>query len=408
MILLTAIINNIYILPTNNSVEDCVFRNNILVIMLQNSGDITIIRNIFSNNFANSGSCIYLYQSQPNSLCVIANCSFTENNATTAGGGIYIESFGNFSIIGSFFSNNLGNPGAAFSSMSSQFNSLLQIIECSFLENNSPIYAGGVFMQTVGNVLISRSKFLNNMAQYGGAILSFNAQPGLFELNDCYFSGNNVSSSGGGIFLQAFGNAVIARNIFSNNGAMNGGAINFYNAQTGSFLQVIDSVFSENSALNEGSVFYVDTFGNTSFIKSNFSNNSAFHSTIFLVSQLTYSWVMIVNCSFLENFSQLYGGALDLEMLGNTWIISSSFSNNVALGGGAAIYLYTFLPNTLLTLEECIFVENNSPTKYSGGTISMQEFGNISIINCTFSKNFAVNGSCIYSYDQCNYILTFF
>ena len=244
------------------------------------------------------------------------------------------------------------------------------------------------------------------MAQYGGAILSFNAQPGLFELTDCYFSGNNVSSSGGGIFLQAFENVIIARSHFSNNGAMNGGAINFYNAQAGSFLQVIDCFFSENSAKLEGSAFYVDTFGNTSFIKSNFSNNKAYHSTIVLVFQITDSWVMIVDCSFLENYSQFYGGALDLEILRNTWIISSYFSNNVGEGAGGAIFLYTSFPNTLLTIDSCIFIENNSPTD-NGGGIYMQAFGNISIISCTFSKNFAFNGSAIYSHFQSIYILKF-
>ena len=78
----------------------------------------TLIRGSnFSTNVAISGAALYLYNSQVNSICEISDCFFNDNNSTLNGGAIYMEKFANALIKGNFFSNNRASLGGAIQSI---------------------------------------------------------------------------------------------------------------------------------------------------------------------------------------------------------------------------------------------------------------------------------------------------
>ena len=116
MIYLTNLNSFVEGIKNKNYIEDCLFENNKLAIYMQIYGNTSIIRSNFSNNFASYGGAIYLFTSEENSLLEIADCGFIENNSTNYGGAIYIEIYGNTSIIRSNFSKNFAfsNGGAIY------------------------------------------------------------------------------------------------------------------------------------------------------------------------------------------------------------------------------------------------------------------------------------------------------
>ena len=187
-------LTNIITLEFTNSIEDCFFKNNKIVMYNLNLGDLKIIRCNFSMNnlipYRNNRetinnikinyiavdfgvSTIYLFNSQSNSFLQIFSSIFIDNN-----GSIYFEEVGNFSIKNSYFSNNYGfNGGGALFLLNSQSNSMIQIMSSNFTDNNSPNFGGAIHFGLFGNLSIYSSHFRNNNAGiYGGAIYLGNSQ----------------------------------------------------------------------------------------------------------------------------------------------------------------------------------------------------------------------------------------
>ena len=145
----------------------------------------------------------------------------------------------------------------------------------------------------------------------------------------------------------------------------------------------------------------MDTYGNTSIIRSNFSNNfaSSDGGAIYLLNSRSGAFLQIADCAFIENNSTESGGATYIEKYGDISIIRSDFSNNFATSFGGSIYLLNSRSGNLLQIADCFFIENNSTE--SGGAIYIEKNGNISIISNDFSNNFAsVYGAAIYFLKQ--------
>ena len=75
----------------------------------------------------------------------------------------------------------------------------------------------------------------------------------------------------------------------------------------------------------------------------------------------------------------------------------SIFSKNFADSGGA-IFMLNYQPLSILILNSCLFIENNSTT--TGGAIYMKNFGKAEIYRSNFSKNFADLGGAISCFNQ--------
>ena len=385
---------------TQNSIEYCLFENNQFAIFMDNSANLNIIGSNFSNNFASFGSSIYLMNSTSNSFILITDCVFIESNSQNSGGAIYISNFGDVLIMKSQFLNNFADVGGAIVVFSSQSNSIFEITDCFFINNNSTNAGGAVYLEKYGNIKIIRSKFSNNFATSGTALLLMNSQPGsLFELVDCFFSENNSTTYGGTIEIENCGNISMKRSTFLNNIAFNGGAILLFASLENSFMEIIECSFAENNHTNDGGAIFSEKHGNISIIRSIFLKNLAsYGGAIFFVNGQQNSMVEIDECVFNENNASNYAGTIYMESFGNISISKSNFSNNFAISGGAAVYLVNSQLNSIIKIANCVFIENNSPTV--GGAIYQQNIGNSLIFRSNFSYNSARLGGAIYLYSS--------
>ena len=124
----------------------------------------TVTNCTFSGNKANSyGGGMFNQQSSP----TVTNCTFSGNNAISYGGGMY---------------NNGGSP---------------TIINCTFSGNNTYNGGGGMCNDGSSSPTVSNCTFSGNKADGGGGMCNGSSSPTVIN---CTFSGNNASSYGGGIF----------------------------------------------------------------------------------------------------------------------------------------------------------------------------------------------------------------
>ena len=165
------------------------------------------LRNNFSNNFADSNAIILLYNFQATSFLEISDCLFVENNSSSNGATIYFENFGYVLQKGTIFQKILQIMDLLFMCSNSKSYSKLEITDCVFNDNNATLSGGAIYMELYGNISI-RSKFLHNSVVDGGAALFFfNCQPNsLLEITECDFIENNSTYSGGAFYMEQFKN----------------------------------------------------------------------------------------------------------------------------------------------------------------------------------------------------------
>ena len=324
----------------------------------------------------------------------ITDCVFNDNNSTLSGGAIYMELYGNISIFRSKFLHNFViDAGGALFFFNCQPNSLLEIMECDFIENNSTYSGGALYMEQFGNVLIAKNNFLKNLASSGGALLFFKSQAiSITEIVDCAFIENNSSTSGGGIYLQYGLNFSIIRSNFSNNIGNSGGAFLLYNSQTQAVLKIANCNFIANYATNYGGAVYLERFANITIMETNFSKNTDQVGVLQMVNSFYNSYTEIIDCLFIENNSTVFGG-MYMKNVFKISMIRSEFSKNFA-SAGAAIYLLNSQSNSKFEIAYCVFRQN---TAQNGGTISLNNFGNTSFFKNSFYNNIAGSGASINS-----------
>lgn len=275
--------------------------------------------------------------------------------------------------------------------------------------------------------------FINANADFGAALLGSN-----YAVNNCNFTNNYASSSGGAIQGGSATNC-----IFNTNSAQNlGGAIyqgsaykctfiNNYANEGGAIYDVYttQSSFTGNSANKQGGAMvgssadkctfianYASGYGGAVFksyvVNCEFYNNSATHAgaiggdsnsalnCIFVGNSASddggavYGYTVydstfknnhalhggamhtgsVNNCIFEDNYANEDGGALM-----DTYAVNSNFTNNNAKKGGA------FFQNSA---KNCIFTENDADY---GGAMS-----NAYADNCKFYYNHAIDGGAVY------------
>ena len=140
--------------------------------------------------------------------------------------------------------------------------------------------------------------------------------------------------------------------------------------------------------------------GNLTIDASKFSNNFAsYGGALYLLNSQVNSMILITSSNFSDNNSTNSGGAIYFSQMGNLTIYLSHFRNNF----GGALNLFNSQSNSMLTITDCIFRENNSPN--ISASLYMENYGNTLIQKNNFSNNFAVSGGAIYSLNQSNIIL---
>ena len=337
---------------------------------------------LFINNSADRGGAIMSFNHSYISFEGTSTTMFINNRATYFGGAIM--SF-NHSYI-SFKTNSAANSKVGCDDRAINFSDYGQI---SFEET-------------------STTMFINNSADHGGAIYSFDNSHISFEgTSITIFYNNNVNYFGGAI--RSFNHnyisfKAISTTMFCNNSADQGGAIYSRDNSYISFGGASTTKFNNNRADHGGAIKSFDqshiSFEGTS--TSTFSNNSANYFGGAIMS-FNHSYISFKGNSTVNNKAGYDGGviySLDHDQLPFERIFNTTFSNNSADHGGA-IYSFDHSNVSFEGTSSTIFYNNS--VNYFGGSIWSFNHSYISFkgnSKTMFIHNSADHGGAMYSFDN--------
>ena len=378
----------------------------------------------FKNNSANAAGAMTIINCH---LAHISGSDFTGNNATgsnSEGGGAILAFSSNLVIDSSNFTDNhvksifggairslhskgllvddakfinntvtgVGGYGGAILVSSDEGNSIPVVISKSDFLNNKAEYGGAIAISTVYNVTVVDSNFINNTASYAGSIYFIDSD--CVNINGSNFT-NNIGNKDGGAIYAKSSNLVI-KSIFDKNLAGMGGAIYAID----SYLNV-SSTFMANQG-GFGGAIYTE---NNATISSIFINNSAFFKggAVYGSANATDSSLTLDNSQFYNNYAQdNEGGAVFVKYM-NLFVGNSYFNNNTANRGGS-IFIVGKGRSYRLTVDGSQFYNNNASDL--GGAIE-SEFIDSFIKDSLFENNSAgFRGGAISSLADDNYVLT--
>ena len=351
----------------------------------------------------------------------INNVSFINNTVPANGGAIYTTAGSSLFIEKSTFDSNkqtehVSGNSKGYNGGALSVRGTLYINDSTFINNlasytNTETDSDGgnggaiAFVTSTNDLTITNSRFDNNSARHGGAILimNLNSDEGTRTIKNVTFT-NNQGVYGTIVTYNTLtiNNSTFKNNIMSGYGSgsnhASGGAIliNSYNKTASPSLTVNNSIFDKNEAYEGGVIDIASvtrdcknatvTINNSTFKNNNATNGGAIY--------LEYGDITIDNSIFDNNTGKL-GGALYLK--GHANINNSTFTKNNATSNGGAINVYNV--NVLsanpytLNIKNSIFTDNIASS--NGGAIATQH---IAVNNTTFTNNKAgAKGGAIHS-----------
>ena len=331
--------------------------------ILWSSGDNATVNNCtFTNNNANYGGALYC--SDIANIC-INDTLFSQNTASSYGGGAYLIDNDKVTISNSTFKFDYSNHGSALYCNGNNYDISL----CDFVNNTARSQST---IEWVGNNgRLYGSNFTNNKASNNAAITLHGDNS---IMSHCLFNFNNATSGAAGAIMVNGINATIDNCSFTNNSANeNGGCIVSQKENT----HIYDSTFKSNSGLDGGAIYFKEA--NLIVRNSIFESNRAGWDGGAIAATEDYNNgknASISNCTFKYN----------------------NVPEHVYGYGGAIAYInYYNVGDDNLTVSDCIFESNYvftlrdspaTPAENGGGAIYFDADG-LKIDNCNFTSNWA-------------------
>lgn len=269
-------------------------QNNTGAITVQGTGLLTVDSCSFN---ANRGLAGFGAAVSTNANSSIRHSRFSKNTAL-AGGAVAMTGGGRNMLIDQCIFNNNGatlNAGA-FVSM---FNASSTVQNSTF-DGNYGVNPGGAFYsQNNGLVTFASDTFRNNYSTNDGGAMAHNSNPSL--ITDCYFVGNRSrTGTGGGIYSS--GKMSLNKSIFLNDTANAGGAIYTYNSDR-TFLN--GNLFKDCRALTgNGGAIWSDRSGDTIFNNVFVGNQTLLgHGGAIAVDMSTIKGALVANNTCYLNAS---------------------------------------------------------------------------------------------------------
>ena len=313
---------------------------------------------------------------------------------------------------------------------------------------------GGALTMTEGNVFVEGSHFVDNSAEYGGAIFlerhsNMTIQNSLFVNNSVVLGSTDTHCYGGALFADIACTIIIRSTTFMNNTSeYGGGALVLFKATyrgtqnmfkynkaggngggmyvlNGSKITANGSHYDSNKADTSGGAVFAHKYANIAFHSSFFDSNTAGNDVGALYATFG-SNITVDNCAFDRNEAGNNVGVLGAYNNSIISIKNCSFECNTALNIGV-MYAYG---NSTITLQKSLFVNNEvsgvvsaSLARYNSfitvessffdsnvagsdaGVFSAQDFSVISVLVCRFNANIAGgDGGALYALDHSNLI----
>jgi len=257
---------------TSALILDCVFEDNTAYTggaISAPGGFPEVIGCKFGGNSADVGGAISIF----NGGGVVNSCAFSGNTASYWGGAVVL----NWSTATARYNTFEGNssPIGQGGALACVYGTTLTMHGSSFAGNSAT--AGGALFMRDADVFVFTTEFEENRASEGGAVFLMNpydSTPAFLDLEQCSFTGNGASVSGGAIRVAYGASMQVSRTDFYANSAEDlGGAIHFGSKNE---LFVANARFGMNSAdlggavMHDGDHYYVDsadaTYVNCTFI----------------------------------------------------------------------------------------------------------------------------------------------
>ena len=246
-----------------------------------------------------------------------------------------------------------------------------------------------LFTNTVSNLIIDSTRFLNNKNAVGGGALYFTKESNNNIIRNCEFMAN-VARTGGAIsFENNVNNNYFLNNTFFSNSAITknndygGGAIYFEKDLTHSVFENNEFIMNNATVKDGGAIFVRGNNANNLVKNCVFSDNHAEqHGGAIFLNSKTNDF-NITNSIFEKNSASYGGGLFFGDVTTNVNIYSSEFyGNNNAIGGGAIYFKKESLNNNFTN------VDFNSNSANAGGAIAFEN----SMVNNIFELvNFTNN-----------------
>ena len=378
---------------------------------INNLGDLTVERSLFTENRADQGGAIY---ADAGSTLTVVDSEFSDNRAFGSGGGINASNSRVDIQNATFTGNSALQRGGA---INADRNTVLSVAD-STVENNTADERGGGISTTAGSeTSVVNSNITNNSATRGGGLYglrsssidilgstlqqnsstidggALSVEGGILSITDSALVQNSAADDAGALHLLGNTNATLTNVTVADNTAqdMGGGLYQFDR----SVLSVVDSVVRNNVAGNEGGGLHRNSAfeTRTTITGTSFTGNRAVNSGGGLFSRSGGS-IAIQNSNFTANeASQQDGGALSLVGDATTSIVGSTFEQNTSADQGGAISVGA---SSDLTIQDARFERNTSVS--DGGAIAHNASEQLSIIDTQFNENTSSeNGGAIFT-----------
>lgn len=337
---------------------------------------------------------------------VLKNLVIRNAYSNSSGAGIFLSDNSNLTLINCILQNNkvYNSDGGA---LDAQSGTDVRIYDCLF-ENNTAVREselewakfkagmGSAIIARIGSTLdLFRSTFRGNNA-YLSTILVVSYNDVKYKLsqlfvNNCLFEYNQVYNCGI-IYTDELGYSEIENSTFRYNINTHSGGVLELDACISSTVKNCKFIenYGTSGAAIKIKVFNRKYFSNVDILNCDFISNSANNYGGAIYSDL--GKVKVSNCNFNQNYAGKHGGAIYADF-GEFKIENCKFTSNYAAKNGGAI----FSENDPVTISGCKFTQNSAN---NGGSLYLTSEGN-TISSSSFVQNDAIaKGGAIYSTSQ--------
>jgi hypothetical protein len=284
----------------------------------------------FSNNEANQGGAVYLYEAV---TWTDVGSVFSGNTAAGSGGAVFAYASHDLDLEATAFENNTaGNHGGG---LAVSWYSALKLDNTTLTDNVAAGSGGALYTYVVtGDLIVSDAVFARNQARegWGGAIEV--EWYSLLQVYGSHFEGNQASAAGGAISQWYETSAYAENTVLIGNSAEASGGGWYWNPYQGgeSDLTVVGSAFSGNHTGSWGGGLYGARADQLRIEGTTFDNNTAAGNggglAVYVADALT-----VHSTRFCGNTATLGGGA-QVEWATADTITNTTFIDNAADRGG--------------------------------------------------------------------------
>ena len=348
------------------------------VLLLNEISNANIVKSFFLSNLLHFPTPIARYYSNSEML----NYVYLQRSTPS---GVIHTVFSNISVISSKFMDNRADIGGALVA----HNSSLYLARSTYSNNTANL--GGVMVTSGSTIFIDRNAFINNTSRYnGGVMITYND---IFTISSTTYTNNFAFHYHGGVMIT-FGNSSfdISNSIFTKNSADTRGGV--MDTDGSSSFNISNSSFTKNSA-GSGGVMCTWSGGSSSFNISNsiFTNNNAAYGGG-VIRTVGNVWFNISNSIFTNNSADAKGGVIFTYYGSSFDITNSSFTKNSAAAEGGVMYTDG---NSFFDISNSIFTTNRAVRSGSGGVMYIESSASFNIFTSIFVNNRAtVNGGIIW------------